>query len=245
MSRIQRIIPFNQSSYGSQVLYYSKFYDRIVGINSNGILGYLSNYPHMLLEKPFKCNKGKKIIEVGAGQGEHVKFVTEFSEYFVTDINLSRLDKTELGKINGIKIKKVNAEQTNFNDNTFDRLISTCLLSHLRNPEKAIQEWRRIVKHGGHISIYISADPSLALRIFRKLTTRRRAKKLGFDGYELFIAREHKNSAQSLIEICKYNFRMDEMKIFYKPFNIKSWYLNFICIVQIKVNKNNSFNYSV
>lgn len=68
---------------------------------------------------------------------------------------------------------------------------------------------------------------------------------MGFDGYELFIAREHINSAQSLIEICKYNFRMDEVKIFYKPFTIKSWYLNFVCIVQIKVNKNNSFNYGV
>ena len=239
-------MPLNHSSYGSQVLYYSKFYDRIVGINSNGILGYFSNYPHILLEKPFKSNKGQKIIEVGAGQGEHIKFVTSnYTEYFVTDTNLSRLDKTKLGKNNKIKLKKVNAESTNFKDNNFDRLISTCLLSHLRNPEKAIREWRRIVKHGGYISIYVSTDPSLALRIFRKLATKRKAKKLGFDGYELFIAREHINSAQSLIEICKYNFRMDEIKIFYKPFTIKSWYLNFVCIVQIKVNKNNSFNYGV
>ncbi len=228
----------NFTSYGSQSHYYANFYDQVVGINRAGILGYFSKYPHILLEKPFKTNKGYKIIEVGAGQGEHINFVVpNYAEYLATDINLNRLNKILLNKSKSIKTSKVDAELAKFEDNKFDRLISTCLLAHLEKPEQAILEWRRIVRHDGYISIYLSTDPSLALRIFRKLTTKRKAERLGFVGYDLFIAREHKISVQSLTEILKYIFRNDDIKIIFKPFIIKSWYLNFVMIVQVRVNK--------
>jgi ubiquinone/menaquinone biosynthesis C-methylase UbiE len=225
---------------GSQSNYYGKFYTKVVGINTTGILSFFWKYPHILLEKPFKNNEGYKIIEVGAGQGEHIDFVVpNYSEYLVTDNNINQLNKISLNKGYQIKTQKVDAESIKFVDNSFDRLISTCLLSHLNNPEKAIIEWRRIVRHDGYISIYLSTDPSIALRIFRKFTTKRKAKRLGFIGYDLFIAREHKNSAQSLIDIIKYNFRNDSIKIKFRPFVLRSWYLNLVCIVQVRINKKN------
>lgn len=226
------------SNFGSQENYYNLFYSKVVGKNSFGILSSLWKYPHILLEKPFKTNLNKKIIEVGAGQGEHINFVkTDYLEYLVTDISSSSLNKIRFHKNSAIKTKIINAELTNFRDNDFDRLISTCLLSHLANPEKAMREWRRIVKNRGNISIYLSTDPSLVLGIFRKLTTRRKAKGLGFEGYDLFIAREHKISVKSLIEMIKYNFKDDYVKIMFRPFYIKSWYLNMLCIVQIELRK--------
>lgn len=225
-------------SEGSQETYYGEFYSQVVGINTTGLLSFFWKYPHNLLEKSFKTNKGFKIIEVGAGQGEHLDFVVpDYSEYFLTDNNINQLRKISFKKSYRIKIKKVDAESIKFQDNTFDRLISTCLLSHLNNPEKAIMEWRRIVKHDGYISIYLSTDPSIALRVFRKFTTKRKASRLGFTGYDLFIAREHKNSAQSLIDVLKHNFRNDEIKIVFRPFGFKSWYLNLVCIIQVRINK--------
>ena len=226
-------------SKGSQSNYYDRLYSKVVGKNATGILSLFWKYPHILLEKPFKNNEGYKIIEVGAGQGEHIDFVVpNYSEYLVTDKNINQLSKVSVNNSYQIKKKLVDAESIKFVDNSFDRLISTCLLSHLNNPEKAIMEWRRVVRHDGYISIYLSTDPSIALRLFRKFTTKRKAKRLGFTGYDLFIAREHKNSAQSLIEILKYNFRNDSLKIKFRPFVIKSWYLNLVCIVQVRVNKN-------
>ena len=225
---------------GSQDKYYGKFYSQVVGINTTGILSFFWKYPHNLLEKPFKTNEGFKIIEVGAGQGEHLDFVVpNYSEYLVTDNNINQLSKISLNRGHQIKKKRVDAESIKFQDNRFDRLISTCLLSHLNNPEKAIMEWRRIVKHDGYISIYLSTDPSIALRVFRKFTTKRRASRLGFTGYDLFIAREHKNSVQSLIDVLKHNFRKDEIQIIFRPFGIKSWYLNLVCIIQVRINKKN------
>ena len=226
------------SNFGNQKHYYDMFYSKIVGTKSTGILNYLWKYPHLLLEKPFKTNIGKKIIEVGAGKGEHLNFVTsDFSQYLLTDINESSLNEIVLDKNLPFNTKTINTEKINFKDNYFDRLISTCLLSHLENPEKAICEWRRVVKNEGHISIYLSTDPSIVLRIFRKLTTKQKAKSLGYFGYDLFIAREHKISAHSLIEIIKYNFRNDSVKIIFRPFCINSWYLNLLCVIQIRLSK--------
>jgi len=224
---------------GSQPNYYESLYSKVVGKNATGILSLFWKYPHILLEKPFKSNYGYKIIEVGAGQGEHIDFVVQnYSEYLVTDKNINQLSKVSVNKSSRIKKKLVDAESIKYEDNSFDRLISTCLLSHLSNPEKAIMEWRRVVRHDGYISIYLSTDPSIVLRIFREFTTKRKAKRLGFSGYDLFIAREHKNSAQSLIEILKFIFRNDSLKIKYRPFAFKSWYLNLVCIIQVKVIKN-------
>ena len=107
------------------------------------------------------------------------------------------------------------------------------------NPVKALNEWRRVVKPGGFISIYLSADPSLSLRIFRKFTTQIKAKRMGFNDYRIFIANEHQISVSSLIDNIKYVFQSDKVNFKYRPFYIRSWYLNLVCIVQIQISENN------
>lgn len=87
-----------------------------------------------------------RIIELGAGQGFHSRFVmSQYSYYLLTDKRKRSLDKITLDS--KIKSKVVNAENlSNFKDSTFDRLIATCLLAHLEKPEKALKEWKRVVK---------------------------------------------------------------------------------------------------
>jgi len=226
---------------GSQKNYYDKFYNLIVGVDSSGILGYLSKYPHKLLEKPFKSNKGLNIIEVGAGQGEHLSFVTQdYSKYICTDVDGTRLSLINRHKYPKSETTLMDAESLKFADNSFDRLISTCLLSHLGNPEGALVEWRRVIRHHGNISIYISTDPSIMLRLMRLLTTQRKAKKIGYGGYQLFIAREHKISAHVLINLIKHTFEQDKINIKFRPFFLKSWYFNLLCIIKIDINKSNN-----
>ena len=65
----------------------------MMGHNSQGFLSILWKYPHRLMEKPFKNNSKKRILELGAGEGEHLQFVEQnFDEYLLTDIDKKRLD---------------------------------------------------------------------------------------------------------------------------------------------------------
>jgi ubiquinone/menaquinone biosynthesis C-methylase UbiE len=128
----------------------------------------------------------------------------------------------------------MSAEKLKFEDSIFDRVLTSCLLPHLDNPERALKEFRRVTKKNGFLTFYISPEPSLFLRIFRKFTTARKAKRLGFQGYNLFIARNHKNSFQNLITLINHIYRNDEIKLIFRPFPIRSWYINGICIIHIQ-----------
>ena len=77
------------------------------------------------------------ILEIGAGRGEHLKFVkADYSKYVMTDI--SEWGKTEIEEIikldHRISFELANIEKLSFPDNTFDRVICTCVLIHVDEP---------------------------------------------------------------------------------------------------------------
>lgn len=181
------------SNYGSQKFYYEKFYPYILGIDTKGVFSFLSKYPHYLMEKPFKSNLNLDILELGFGQGEHLKFVVEdYKQYIAIDKKNYLQDRKTNAKL---KFIKMNAESLKFSDAKFDRIVATCLVVHLKDIEKALLEWRRVLKPGGVITIYIAMEPSILLSIFRNVIIKPKVKYAGFTGYDLFIAREHINSA--------------------------------------------------
>ena len=70
----------------------------------------------------------------------------------------------------------------------------------------------------------------------RKSTSKlvsRKSKKLGFQGYDLMIAREHRNQLSSLSEIIRYQFRSCKIKFSFFPFLLPIWNLNAYVIVKI------------
>ena len=219
---------------GNIEVYYKEFYSEMMGHNSQGFLSILWKYPHRLMEKPFKNNSKKRILELGAGEGEHLQFVEQnFDEYLLTDIDKNRLDKITIENSQRVSTKQVDASHLPFDDNTFDRVVATCLVAHLRDPEKAMSEWRRVLKPGGNISIYVPCEPGFALRLFRKLFTAPKAKRLGFEGFNLYIARDHVNDAFRILNLLVEIFREDSVKLVFRPFYFRSWYLNLFCIAQV------------
>ena len=228
---------YTDKNFGSKSFYYQNIYSKMIGNKATGLLNSLWRYPHRLMEKKFKSNQGLKILEVGYGNGEHFGFVTkDFASYAAIDINASAPEPTLLEDISDFEYQSMNAEDLKFSSNHFDRLIATCLIVHLNDPEKALREWRRVLKPGAVASIYVALEPSLALRIFRVVLTSRKAKKLGFDGYKLFIARDHINYASGVMELIREVFKGDSVSKRYRPFPVPSWYINLFCIVDIKVN---------
>jgi ubiquinone/menaquinone biosynthesis C-methylase UbiE len=223
------------SNRGNVELYYKNFYSRMIGHDSDGVLKILWKYPHRLMEKPFKSNMQLKILELGFGEGEHLDFVaTDYSEYVATDIDQHRLNKVSNKLSDKVKTLACDAAILPFQDAEFDRVIATCLIAHLPNPEQSLLEWRRVLKPGGRLTVYVPCEPGFSLRLFRKLFTAPKAKKLGFEGFNLYIARDHVNDAFRVLNIAAEVFRRDDLKLVFRPFYFRSWYLNLFSIIQVK-----------
>ena len=136
-----------------------------------------------------------------------------------------------------IKYKVADVQNLPFKTSSFDRVISTCLLHHVNDVEKALLEIKRVTKKSdGLISIYLSCDPGILNRLLRSLLIMPKARKLGFSEYEIFIAREHKNHFQSIDSMINHVFKGQNIHKKYYPFYIKSWNLNVFVIYQILLN---------
>lgn len=223
--------------HGNVEHFYSHHYSELIGNRSTGLLSILWQYPHKLLEVNQESNANLEILEIGAGEGEHLGFVSnDFSRYVMTDIDLNRLERFSSENRNErVLVRRADATELPFENEVFDRTIATCLLIHLIDPEAALIEWRRVTKRGGYLDVYLPCEPGLALRIFRKLFTKRKAERSGFQGYDLFMARDHLTSTHRLLELIGYVFRNDSIKLRYRPFVLRSWYLNLFIILRIQI----------
>lgn len=220
---------------GNVEVYYKEFYSKMMGHEAGGILSFLWKYPHRLMERPFKSNLNLSILELGYGEGEHIGFVRDdFSSYLATDIDEERLGRVSQNVPKNVSFKQCDAEKLPFENQVFDRVIATCLLAHLSDPEGALREWRRVTKVGGHITVYIPCEPGFSLRLFRKLITAPKARKLGFEGFNLYISRDHRNDAFRSLNIASEVFGEDKVKYVFRPFFIRSWYLNLFSLLQIR-----------
>ena len=147
---------------------------------------------HRILEFPFRKTYSATILELGAGEGFHRRFVTSgFQKYVETDIS-ERANTS--GPSEKITFRQENAEELTFDDNTFERTIATCLIAHLDRPTEALGHWRRVTKNNGWISIYIPCEPGILLRCFRAIFLLPKSKLSGTQDFNFRIASEHRNS---------------------------------------------------
>ncbi len=134
-----------------------------------GTLGFIWTIVYKSMEKRYiKRTDLLRIIEVGAGQCQHFRFIKhKFSHnlamdirpYLFSDYNDSR-----------IEIKFADASNLEFvQDGSYDRLIATCLLAHLDKAREALNEWERVIKKGGALTIYAPPEPGFLVRVVRKL----------------------------------------------------------------------------
>ena len=220
--------------------YYKQYFDQCA---NSGFNGYLFNFTHKKLElipSTLKGRNGKEnlsVLEVGAGAGQHLKFVKKtYAKYIATDLDASLLpENTMESKLKKIEFKVADVQNLPFVKRSFDRVISTCLLHHLNDVESALFEMKRVTKSDGLISIYLSCDPGILNRLLRRLLIIPKARKLGFNEYEVFIAREHRNHFQSIKVLIQEVFKDHDIQLRYYPFRIASWNLNTFCIIQIQI----------
>lgn len=220
--------------------YYKHFYQDVHG---GDVTGAANARLQEDLERPRAGDHFGTVLELGAGDLTHVSHVRHgYNTYVAGDIREpASLDGWQLISDGDVPLSAgeffslLDAQRLEFPSGSFDRLVATCLVMHLDDPELALHEWRRVVRSGGILDILIPCDPGLAVRTYRALFSRRRARKLGFEYFDLVNALDHKRPVSSLLAIAKYVFRDDELKIDWYPFvKLPSWNANSHLVLRVR-----------
>ncbi len=107
------------------------------------------------LFKMLGCVKGKKILDVGCGTGRYsIPLAKKGAEVHGIDISEGMLEVAKR-KSKGLNIKYQLADMRNipYKDETFDKVVSSLAIDHVKNYKKAILEILRVTKKGGRIAI--------------------------------------------------------------------------------------------
>jgi SAM-dependent methyltransferase len=185
-----------------------------------GLAPWVLKRTHALIERPFGPDKRfDSVLEIGAGTLAHLPFVRHrFSRYVASDFDETVIESVKNGPLpNGVELMKLNGSELPFDDNRFDRLIATHVLEHIPSPHLALQEWVRVLRPGGVLSLILPCDPGWLWRLGRTFGPRRAAQKAGLP-YDYYMAREHVNSIFGLHQILKYHFPVRQ--VFWWPSRI-------------------------
>lgn len=89
--------------------------------------------------------KGKTLLDVGSGEGYILEAILSRRKFQTTalDANEKAL-KILRKKLPNITVKQGYAEELPFDNNTFDVVVCCEVLEHLKNPEKTLQELKRV-----------------------------------------------------------------------------------------------------
>lgn len=101
---------------------------------------------------------GEKILDVGCGDGFYTeKIARKGAEVTGIDIRKKALIRARNRALSQkLHFIEMNAEELDFPENYFDKVISFCVIEHLQDDEKTLRQIARLLKPGGRL--FISAD---------------------------------------------------------------------------------------
>ena len=211
------------------------------GFMREGLTGFIFSKVNRMIEKKFNKNTYfENILELAATDYNHVGYVKcQYKKYIVSDIDTKnfKLTNPPNEKIDVLCVDAKDLRQ--FSNDQFDRIIVTCLVQHLEGMNHALREWRRVLRPGGYISIYVSCEPGFLLRGSRFLLNQSRAryslrKKQSRYDHLAFVYAEHKSYYLAVKYAIKEIFEKDLVDTAAFPFRFLSWNFNLWKIYTIK-----------
>ena len=204
----------------------------------SGLMGFFMNHCHKHLEKFDFPKNISKVLEIGAGDAPHYKFIKhDYEEYHILDTSDVILENYKDNS--KVVAKKYDGQKLPYENNIFDRIIISHCLEHIYYPEKFLSNVMDKLKVGGVLSISLPTDPGVLFRIGRlylKLFSIKNKYKITSTEFDYMNATEHVNSIFGLSSIIKYNYA-DCLSEYYLPFKIKFFDLNLFYNVHIVKNK--------
>ena len=104
--------------------------------------------------------KHLKVLDIGTGTGFLAISMAEMGhEVIGIDISEGMLSQARnKAEKRGVDLKLIieDAESLGLKDKTFDVVVSNAVIWFLPNPEKAVREWKRVLKPGGMVCVFAS-----------------------------------------------------------------------------------------
>jgi ubiquinone/menaquinone biosynthesis C-methylase UbiE len=141
---------------------------------------------HIPLLVPFAEQRGKKVLEIGCGNGaDGVMFARAGAQYTGVDLTEAAVEATRTHfQVMGLKgtFQIENAERLSFSDESFDFVYSHGVLHHTPHPESAFAELHRVLRPGGKavlmlyhkrsINYYVRIMCYMRLRVLLRILSR-------------------------------------------------------------------------
>lgn len=196
---------------------------------------FFHRFMHQAMERPYVGKSFSSVLEVGGNRGEHVPFVQHFfNDYTLTDLAPPEVGE-ELLKDPRVRTEVADVTALEYPDETFERVISTCVMHHVSSPLTAASEMRRVTRPGGVVTILVPTDPGLAYRLGRAATSGRNARRAGLaEDLKLVSALDHSNHFRSIRAQLQHAFRHDEVMLNWRPFRVPSVELNAFVVVHVR-----------
>ncbi|MBT4484348.1 MAG: class I SAM-dependent methyltransferase, partial [Candidatus Latescibacteria bacterium] len=117
----------------------------------------IANTWESILRELTPDSTGKRALDIGTGTGDFAVYLARLG-CKVTGIDISeamihRAEQNPLAQQHTIDFRPGDAEELLFDSETFDIVVSRNLLWTLPHPEKALKEWRRVLKPDGILVI--------------------------------------------------------------------------------------------
>jgi len=114
---------------------------------------------HIPLLVPFNEARGKKVLEIGCGNGaDGTLFASAGADYTGVDLTEAAIEaSSQHFRLLGLRgrFKLENSEHLSFSDESFDFVYSYGVLHHSPNPDRAFREVYRVLKPGGKAVIMV------------------------------------------------------------------------------------------
>ena len=130
---------------------------------------------------------------------------------------LPLFDSGKIPLVNGNYFSIADATQLKYDSESIDRIVTGCLLLHLPDTLGAIEEWLRVLKVGGRIDAMVPYDEAFLVKSYRALISRRKAKKVGFNHFDVVNAFEHVTYAKRVFVLVKHGFPRTKVEIDHFP----------------------------
>jgi len=142
------------------------------------------------------------VCEIGCGSGHFLKAVSDFlppqTRFYGCDQSASaiRLARQTTSEVPNVALSVCDAGATPFPSGIFDAVFAVCVLEHVEDKGRVLEEMRRICRIGGYLILFYSSRHS-AFRLERVLKSSLRSWKFGY---------QDELSARQVLELFRSNF---------------------------------------
>tara|TARA_B100000795_G_scaffold219031_1_gene173240 strand:- start:97 stop:804 length:708 start_codon:yes stop_codon:yes gene_type:complete len=196
----------------------------------NGLTNFISQKMESWMHKKTATISGKNILELGAGNLNHMKYEKSYDCYDIVE-PFSDLYK---GSPRLPSVKNIfNTLEEISDDHRYDKIITVATLEHLVDLPKEIKICKKLLKREGRLQIAIPCEGEFAFKLGWMLTTAIAFRLKYKLDYSKLIKYEHINSIDEILIILKNNFKITkfERSPLLLPFKNLSFYAYIECML--------------